>query len=112
MVEEVVSIEAELSLDAFGDRERLANCHVVEEGIRSAIGIEADVADLTARGQRERTGGRTSSLALVVEAGKVDRRVGDVGQRLAQRGNRSKPVRAVSAAGIRRITRRGSFAGA
>ena len=55
MVEEVVSIEAELSLDAFGDREGLADCHVVEEGIRSAIEIEADVADLTARGQSERT---------------------------------------------------------
>ena len=58
MVEEVVSVEAELRLDALGDGEVLRQRHVIVEGMRTAIGIDADIADLAASGQRERTGGR------------------------------------------------------
>ena len=60
MVEEVVRIEAELRFDALGNGEVLGERHVVVEGMRTAMGIEADITDLPARGKSEGTGGRTS----------------------------------------------------
>src|SRR5258705_12495678 len=48
MVEEVVSIEAELCSDALGEREVLRHRHVVVEGTRTSVGINSYVANLSA----------------------------------------------------------------
>ena len=58
MVEDVVGVEAELGLDAFSDGEILRQSHVIVEGMRAAIGINSDIADLAATRQHERTGNR------------------------------------------------------
>src|ERR1700688_895590 len=62
--------------------------------MRTAIGIEAHVANLAASGKSKRTGGRTSRLAGVASAGNVSGRVGDFRKGvLVQSCNRSEPER-------------------
>ena len=77
VVEDVVRVEAELRFDTLGDAEALRERQVVVEGMGSAIRIEADVADLTASGQREGTRSWTGSLALVILTGDIRWRIGD-----------------------------------
>ena len=73
MVEQVISIKAELSLNALGDGEALRERHVIVEGMRATIGVEADIADLAASGKSEWAGDRTGRPAGVAGAGEVCR---------------------------------------
>src|SRR5260370_30523790 len=65
VVEEVVSIEAELCFDALRDDEVLRQRHVVVEGMRTPVGINSYVTNLSASGKNERTGDRPSERAGV-----------------------------------------------
>src|SRR5271154_2761994 len=89
MVEQVVGIEAELRLNALGDREGLRERHVVVEGVRTSQRIESGVADLAATWKRENTRGWTRKRAG------VESRIGG-GKWISERGNRRIPERTSS----------------
>src|SRR6266853_4213529 len=65
MVEDVVGIEAELRLEAFGNGESLRERHVVVEGMRTAHRIESRITDLATTGKRIWTGGRARESARI-----------------------------------------------
>src|SRR5229473_1021696 len=59
MVEQVVSVEAELRLDAFSDGKVLRQRHVIVESMGATKRIVSRIADLPATRKSEGTGGRT-----------------------------------------------------
>ena len=89
MVEHVVGIEAELRLNALGDREGLRERHVIVERMRASQRIESGVADLAAPWKREDTRGWTRKRAG------VESRIGG-GEWISERGNRRIPERTCS----------------
>src|SRR5580704_899869 len=103
MVEQVVSVEAELRFVALGNIEGLRQGHVIVERVRTAEGIETGIADLAAGGQSERTGARTNRLARVVLARDVSRRVLNFRKVLTQSRNRCEPERTVCVFGDARL---------
>ena len=55
MVEDIISIEAELKRNSFRDGEVFQQRHIIVERMRTAKRIESSVADLAATGKSQRT---------------------------------------------------------
>src|SRR5580704_7978419 len=109
VVEHVVGIEPELCLDTLGDGEILRERDVIVEGVRTAIGIETDIADLAASGKHERTGSRTCRLAGIACTTNIRGRVRDFRKRLTERRDWGEPEGAVGIVSDTRIQSSGSL---
>src|SRR5215472_14868451 len=92
MIEQIVYIEAELCLVAFGDVESLQQREVIVEGVRTPVRIESHIADLAAGWESQGSGNRSRQRAGI-------RAYRHSGQVVGERLNRSEPVQAARAIG-------------